>query len=64
VIHAFSQGAVGWGLANFFLGVTTPIYLMAKVEQGLATRLGLLFLMLSPVIVGIAAAVQLAGALA
>jgi hypothetical protein len=64
VIHAFSQGAVGWGLANFFLGVTTPIYLMAKVEQGMATRLGLLFLMLSPVIVGIAAAVQLAGALA
>ncbi len=64
VIHAFNQGHIGWGLANFFLGVTTPIYLMVHVEQSVATRLGLLALMLSPiVVVGIAIA-QLATALA
>jgi len=63
VIHAFSQGSVGWGLANFFLGVTTPVYLMMKVEQGLVTRLGLLTLMFSPVIVAGVAVAQLVSAL-
>lgn len=63
VIHAFSQGSVGWGLANFFLGVTTPVYLMVKVEQGMVTRLGLLLLMFSPVIVGGVAVAQLVSAL-
>ena len=63
VIHAFNQGHIGWGLANFFLGVSTPIYLMVHVEQSLMTRLGLLALMFSPlVVVGVAVA-QLATAL-
>jgi hypothetical protein len=64
VIHAFTSGHIGWGLANFFLGFTTPIYLMVHVEQSVATRLGLLAMMLSPlVVIGIAVA-QLATALA
>jgi hypothetical protein len=64
VIHAFNSGHVGWGLANFFLGVTTPIYLMVHVEQSVATRLGLLALMLSPLVVMGMALAQLATALA
>ncbi len=64
VIHAFNQGHIGWGLANFFLGVSTPIYLMVHVEQGIATRLGLLALMFSPLIVIAVAVSQLVTALA
>jgi len=64
VIHAFKQGHIGWGLANFFIGVTTPVYLMVHVEQGLTTRLALLMLMLSPLIVVGLAVAQLATALA
>jgi len=64
VIHAFTQGHVGWGLANFFLGVTAPVYLMMHVEQSALTRVGLLALYLSPIVVVIVAAMQLAGALA
>ena len=64
VIHAFNTGHVGWGLANFFLGFTTPIYLMVHVEQSVATRLGLLALMLSPLVVIGMAVAQLATALA
>jgi len=64
VVHAFMQGHVGWGLANFFLGVSAPIYLMIKVEQSLVTRLGLLLLYFSPALVAGAAVFQLAGALA
>jgi hypothetical protein len=64
VIHAFTQGHVGWGLANFFLGVTSPVYLMLHVEQPATARVGLLALYLSPIIVVIVAAMQLASALA
>ena len=64
VIHAFRSGHVGWGLANFFLGFTTPIYLMVHVEQSVTTRLGLLALMFSPLIVIGVAVAQLATALA
>ncbi len=64
VVHAFTQGHVGWGLANFFLGVTAPVYLMIHVEQSMAARLGLLLLYLSPGVVAGVAVVQLAGALA
>jgi hypothetical protein len=64
IIHAFKSGHVGWGLANFFLGFTTPIYLMVHVEQSVGARLGLLALMLSPVIVLGMAVSQLAAALA
>jgi hypothetical protein len=64
VIHAFNTGHVGWGLANFFLGFTTPIYLMVHVEQSAAVRLGLLALMLSPLVVIGMAVAQLASALA
>ena len=64
VIHAFRSGHVGWGLANFFLGFTTPIYLMVHVEQSVPTRLGLLALMLSPLVVVGMAVAQLASALA
>jgi len=64
VIHAFNTGHIGWGLANFFLGFTTPIYLMVHVEQSVPMRLGLLAMMLSPlVVIGVAVA-QLATALA
>ena len=64
VIHAFNTGHVGWGLANFFLGFTTPIYLFVHVEQSLAMRFGLLALMLSPLVVIGMAVAQLATALA
>jgi hypothetical protein len=64
VIHAFKQGHIGWGLANFFLGVSTPVYLMVHVEQSLMTRLCLLALMLSPLIVAGVAVAQLASSLA
>lgn len=64
VIHAFNQGHVGWGLANFFLGVTTPIYLFVHVEQSIGVRLGLLALMFSPLVVAGMAVSQLASALA
>jgi hypothetical protein len=64
VIHAFKSGHVGWGLANFFLGFTTPIYLMVHVEQSVGARLGLLALMLSPLVVIGMAVAQLATALA
>ena len=64
MIHAFNQGHVGWGLANFFLGVTTPVYLFVHVEQSLAVRFGLLALMFSPLVVAGMAVAQLASALA
>jgi len=63
VIHAFREGHTGWGLANFFLGVTTPIYLFVHVEQSTATKLGLLALMFSPAVVAGMAIAQLATAL-
>ena len=58
------SGHVGWGLANFFLGFTTPIYLFVHVEQSVPVRLGLLALMLSPLVVIGMAVAQLASALA
>ncbi len=64
VIHALRTGHIGWGLANFFLGFTTPIYLMVHVEQSVATRLGLLAILLSPLVVIGMAVAQLATALA
>jgi Domain of unknown function (DUF4124) len=64
VIHAFNNSHIGWGLANFFLGFTTPIYLMVHVEQSVAVRLSLLGLMLSPLVVLGMAVAQLASALA
>ncbi len=64
VIHAFNTGHVGWGLANFFLGFTTPIYLFVHVEQSLAMRFGLFAIMLSPLVVIGMAVAQLATALA
>ncbi len=63
VIHAFNQGHIGWGLANFFLGFTTPVYLFVHVEQNLSVRLGLFALMVSPLIVGGMAVAQLASVL-
>jgi hypothetical protein len=51
IVHALTNGHVGWGVANFVLGVTTPIYLMAHVEQSMATRLGLLVLYFAPGVV-------------
>jgi hypothetical protein len=64
IVHAFTTGHLGWGLANFFIGATTPFYLMIHVEQPMAARLGLLALYLSPFVVAGVAVVQLAGALA
>ena len=63
IIHAFKEGHTGWGLANFFLGFTTPIYLFVHVEQSLMTRVGLLALMFSPLVVVGMAVAQLATAL-
>ena len=51
VVHAFLQGYIGWGLANFFLGVSSPVYIMVKLEQGVPVRLALLLLYLAPFIV-------------
>jgi uncharacterized protein DUF4124 len=63
VIHAFVQGKIGWGLANFFVGVTSPFYMMMHLEQSIAVRLGLLFLYLAPMIVAGIAGAELASAL-
>jgi hypothetical protein len=51
VIHAFVQGKIGWGLANFFIGVSSPFYLMIHVETSAVVRFGLLGLYLSPMVV-------------
>lgn len=51
IVHALTTNHIGWGIANFLLGVTTPIYLMAHVEQSVTTRLGLLVLYFAPGIV-------------
>src|SRR5262245_5402901 len=51
VVHAFVQGKVGWGLANFFIGVSSPFYLMMHVEGSQVMRFGLLALYLSPFVV-------------
>ncbi|HTO09800.1 MAG TPA: DUF4124 domain-containing protein [Myxococcota bacterium] len=63
VIHAFVQGRIGWGLANFFIGVTTPVYVMLQLEQTALVRVGLLFLWIAPMIVGGMAGSDLASAL-
>jgi hypothetical protein len=63
VIHAFVQGKIGWGLANFFIGVSSPFYLMLHLEQSAIARVGLLLLYLSPMIVGGVAGAELAGVL-
>lgn len=51
VVHAFVSGKIGWGLANFFLGVSSPFYLMLHLEINGLARIGLLALYLSPMIV-------------
>lgn len=51
VVHAFVQGKIGWGLANFFIGVSSPFYLMMHVEGSAVMRFGLLALYLSPIVV-------------
>jgi len=63
VIHAFKNGHVGWGLANFFIGVSNPVYLMVHVEQSFSTRLILLALILSPMILAGVAVAELAKAI-
>lgn len=50
-IHAFVSGKIGWGLANFFVGVSSPFYLMLHLEQPILVRGGLLLLYLTPFIV-------------
>jgi hypothetical protein len=55
IVHALTNNHVGWGLANFLIGVTTPIYLMVHVEQSMVTRLGLLAMYFAPgIVLGIA----------
>ena len=51
VIHAFVSGKIGWGLANFFIGVSSPFYLLMHVEGSQVMRFGLLGLYLSPFVV-------------
>jgi hypothetical protein len=63
VIHAFTQGRVGWGLANLFIGVTSPFYMMTQLEQSLAVRLTLLLGWTAPMIIGGMAGFDLARAL-
>src|SRR5258706_1818500 len=48
IVHALTNSHVGWGIANFLLGVTTPIYLMVHLEQSMVTRLGLLLMYFPP----------------
>jgi hypothetical protein len=64
VAHAFINGRIGWGLANFFIGISTPVYLMVHVEQSMGVRLGMLALYLSPGIVFGVVVSQLVGVLA
>jgi hypothetical protein len=51
VIHALVQGHILWGLANFFVGVTSPFYLVIHLEQSPPVKAVLLLLYLSPIIV-------------
>ena len=51
VIHAFVSGKIGWGLANFFIGISSPFYLLMHVEGSAVMRFGLLGLYLSPFVV-------------
>jgi hypothetical protein len=62
VVHAFISGRIGWGLLNFFIGISSPIYLMVHVEQSIAVRGGLLLLYLTPYIVMVMAITELAHA--
>lgn len=48
IVHALLNSHVGWGIANFLVGVTTPVYLMMHVEKEMPVRLALLALYLSP----------------
>ncbi|HKC51868.1 MAG TPA: DUF4124 domain-containing protein [Myxococcota bacterium] len=48
IVHALTNSHVGWGIANFLVGVTTPIYLMVHLEQSMVTRVGLLLLYFAP----------------
>jgi hypothetical protein len=51
VVHAFLQGRIGWGLANFFIGVSSPFYILLKLEQSAVVRIALLVLYLAPFVV-------------
>lgn len=51
VVHAFVEGRIGWGLANFFIGVSSPFYILMKLEQSVVVRVSLLVLYLAPFIV-------------
>ncbi len=56
VIHGFATGHIGWALANFFLYVTQPFYVMIHVfEESVAARVVLLFLVLVPIGVSVLA---------
>jgi len=63
VIHAFVQGRIGWGLANFFIGLTSPFYLMIHLEQSAMVRLGLVLLYIAPMVICGMAGADLASAL-
>jgi hypothetical protein len=61
VIHALTQGHILWGLANFFVGVTSPFYLVLHLEQSPVAKGGILLLYLSPIIVSAVAMTELVG---
>lgn len=56
VIHGFATGHIGWALANLFLYVTQPFYVMLHVfEENVGPRIILLVLVLVPIGVSILA---------
>jgi hypothetical protein len=44
VFHAFANHRILWGLANFFIGVSVPVYLLIHVERYTMLGRGLLVL--------------------
>ena len=62
VIHGFATGHPGWALANFFLWVTQPFYVMLHVgENNVGVRVVVLLLVLAPLAIVTFAARSLFG---
>jgi uncharacterized protein DUF4124 len=50
-VHAFVSGKIVWGLANLFIGVSSPFYAVLQLEQPVVVRGGILLLYLAPFVV-------------
>ena len=53
IVHGLATGHYGWAVANFFIGLTAPIYVCLHVGQNRpVVRFAVLTLLLAPLVVG------------